>query len=216
MHRNLLFIKDYTGDFEDLALDMSVTEDESQGHRVRDLVPNGRHVPVTRANRVQYIYLMADYRLNTRIATQTAAFVHGLNELIPRPWLTMFNPDELQMLIAGAEEAIDIDDMQRNTVLHGYEPDSPAIQQFWRVLRSLPAEDVRNLLRFITSCPRPPLLGFAHLTPKLAIQNVQDPTRLPSASTCMNLLKLPPYPDEATLRERLAYAIESNTGFGLS
>lgn len=216
MHRNLLFIKRYDGDFDELSLDMSVTLDESLGHRVRDLMPNGRNVAVTKNNRVQYIYLMADYRLNTSIHAQTTAFLQGLNEIVPRSWLNLFNPDELQMLIAGDEKPVDLDDMQRHTVLHGYEAASPTMVSFWSVLRSLPADDVRNLLRFITSCPRPPLLGFAYLKPNLGIQIVTDTTRLPSASTCMNLLKLPAYEDEATLRDRLAIAIRSNMGFGLS
>ena len=216
MHRNLLFIKSYDGNFEELSLDMSVTLDESQGHRVRDLMPNGRNVSVGRHNRVQYIYLMADFRLNTSIHVQTASFLHGLSELIPRTWLNLFNPDELQMLIAGDEKPVDLNDMREHTVLHGYDPNSPTMVSFWNVLRSLPADDVRNLLRFITSCPRPPLLGFAHLKPRLGIQMVADKTRLPSASTCMNLLKLPAYADEATLRDRLNIAIKSNTGFGLS
>ena len=40
--------------------------------------------------------------------------------------------------------------------------------------------------------------------------------RLPTAATCMNLLKLPPYDDVETLRERLTYAIEAGAGFELS
>lgn len=40
--------------------------------------------------------------------------------------------------------------------------------------------------------------------------------RLPTASTCMNLLKLPEFNDEETLRQKLLYAIESGAGFELS
>jgi len=40
--------------------------------------------------------------------------------------------------------------------------------------------------------------------------------RLPTASTCVNLLKLPDYADEATMREKLLYAIESDAGFEYS
>ena len=40
--------------------------------------------------------------------------------------------------------------------------------------------------------------------------------RLPTSSTCFNLLKLPNYQKKATLREKLRYAIHSNTGFELS
>jgi len=40
--------------------------------------------------------------------------------------------------------------------------------------------------------------------------------RLPSAATCMNLLKLPKYDSEEMLKEKLLYAIRSNSGFELS
>ena len=40
--------------------------------------------------------------------------------------------------------------------------------------------------------------------------------RLPTASTCFNLLKLPNYQKKSVLKEKLLYAITSNTGFELS
>lgn len=43
-----------------------------------------------------------------------------------------------------------------------------------------------------------------------------DLERLPTASTCMNLLKLPEFRDEALLRSKLLYAIECAAGFELS
>lgn len=44
-----------------------------------------------------------------------------------------------------------------------------------------------------------------------------DVARLPSASTCFNMLKLPNYRRAGTLRDKLLYAIRNNTsGFELS
>lgn len=45
----------------------------------------------------------------------------------------------------------------------------------------------------------------------------RDPlNRLPTSSTCFNLLKLPNYQKKSTLRDKLRYAVSSNTGFELS
>ena len=44
----------------------------------------------------------------------------------------------------------------------------------------------------------------------------QSKDRLPSASTCFNLLKLPSYPKKSILKEKLKYAIQANCGFELS
>jgi ubiquitin-protein ligase E3 B len=50
----------------------------------------------------------------------------------------------------------------------------------------------------------------------LALKKREPAGRLPTASTCFNLLKLPNYQKKSTLREKLKYAIHSGTGFELS
>ncbi|PKU37419.1 ubiquitin-protein ligase hypothetical protein [Limosa lapponica baueri] len=42
----------------------------------------------------------------------------------------------------------------------GYTADHPVIKIFWRVVESFTDEEKRKLLKFVTSCSRPPLLGF--------------------------------------------------------
>lgn len=44
----------------------------------------------------------------------------------------------------------------------------------------------------------------------------KETARLPTASTCFNLLKLPNYKSRKSLKEKLLYAIRSGTGFELS
>ena len=50
----------------------------------------------------------------------------------------------------------------------------------------------------------------------LALKRRDPVTRLPTASTCFNLLKLPNYQKKSTLKEKLRLAIQCNTGFELS
>ena len=50
----------------------------------------------------------------------------------------------------------------------------------------------------------------------LSVRRRDPVTRLPTSSTCFNLLKLPNYQKKATLRDKLRYAIGNNTGFELS
>lgn len=112
------------------------------------------------------------------------------------------------------------------------------IGMFWQVVESLTEEQKRKLLKFVTGCSRPPLLGFKvkkktlvfdsknsrfsihflqDLYPQFTIQVVPaEQKRLPTAATCMNLLKLPRFNNETTLRQKLTYAIESEAGFELS
>ncbi len=54
--------------------------------------------------------------------------------------------------------------------------------------------------------------------PPLTIQRVEcsDDSRLPTASTCFNILKLPTYTSKAVLKEKLLASIHSGAGFDLS
>lgn len=111
---------------------------------------------------------------------------------------------------------------------NGYSESSHTIKLFWKVVRELSPDRRCALLRFITSTSRAPLGGFKHLQPPLTIHKVDcgasplallggpDVDRLPSASTCYNMLKLPNYKRQSTLKQKLLYAIGSGAGFELS
>jgi hypothetical protein len=49
-----------------------------------DLVPGGASIPVTNANRVEYIFRLAHHRLNKQIATQCSAFMRGASPVSQR------------------------------------------------------------------------------------------------------------------------------------
>lgn len=54
-------------------------------------------MPVTRENCVQYIHLLAHWRLNVSIERQFRAFREGLASVVPLQWLRLFNQGELQV-----------------------------------------------------------------------------------------------------------------------
>ncbi|RUS24863.1 hypothetical protein BC938DRAFT_472979 [Jimgerdemannia flammicorona] len=198
LYQGLISLKNYDGNVEDLALDFSIT---SSAHTI-DLILGGRNIPVTNSNRTRYIYLMAHYRLNVQIDRQCKAFFNGLVDLIDPKWLRMFNQQELQILLGGASVPIDIDDLRANTVYSGFNETDPTIQNFWWVVSHMDNDQKRNFVKFVTSCSRPPLLGFKELNPKFCIRNAgQNNERLPTSSTCVNLLKLPAFSDLATLKK---------------
>ncbi|TFY62017.1 hypothetical protein EVJ58_g4134, partial [Rhodofomes roseus] len=218
LYQGLIFLKHYTGDPEELSLNFTVAEEEFDVAHTVDLVPDGSNIAVTRENRLQYIYLVSHYRLTKQIKKQSEAFFEGLSDMITSRWLRMFNQQELQILLGGVNAPIDLDDLRRNTNYGGlFDDHESTIQTFWRVVNAFDQEQRRKLLRFATSCSRPPLLGFKELVPNFAIRDAgSDENRLPTASTCVNLLKLPRYQSEKVLREKLLQAINSNAGFDLS
>lgn len=60
--------------------------------RTINLVRDGSNVPVTRENRLQYIYLMCHYHLTKKIRAQTEAFFEGLSEMIQPKWIQCVFP----------------------------------------------------------------------------------------------------------------------------
>ncbi|XP_052838360.1 ubiquitin-protein ligase E3C [Drosophila gunungcola] len=217
LYRNLLYLKDYTGDVSELNLDFTVASSSLGQTQIVELKPQGQSIPVTNSNRIEYLQLIADYKLNVQIRRHCNAFRKGLSNVLPIEWLYMFSNKELQILISGAEIPIDLEDLKKHCKYGGeFTPEHPSIVAFWEALEGFDDLQRRQLLKFVTSCSRPPLLGFKDLDPPFFIQNAGDMERLPTASTCTNLLKLPPFNNVEQMREKLLYAIQSGAGFELS
>jgi len=130
----------------------------------------------------------------------------------------MFDPYELNILISGNASDLKMEDLARCcTYAGGYDRTSPVVRWIWELLvYEFSNEDRAKFLMFVTSCSRAPLLGYASLRPPFCIHRVPDNDRLPTASTCANLLKLPDYSDKARLRVKLIQAINQGQGFHLS
>ncbi|XP_056146463.1 ubiquitin-protein ligase E3B [Lampris incognitus] len=242
-YKNLTSIKRYDGDVGDLGLTLSYDEDVMGQLVCHELIPGGKSMPVTNENKISYIHLMAHFRMHTQIKEQMAAFIRGFRSIINPEWLHMFSIPEVQRLVSGDNAEIDLDDLKKHTVYYGgFHSSHRVIIWLWDILSSdFNAEERAMFLKFVTSCSRPPLLGFAYLKPPFSIRCVEvsddqdtgdtlgsvlrgfftirkrEPGgRLPTSSTCFNLLKLPNYSKKSILRDKLRYAISMNTGFELS
>uniref|UniRef100_A0A7R9ZRY8 HECT-type E3 ubiquitin transferase n=1 Tax=Craspedostauros australis TaxID=1486917 RepID=A0A7R9ZRY8_9STRA len=192
-----------------------------------ELVPGGRDKAVTKQNVIQYIHLVAHYRLNIQAYHQTRAFLRGFRDLIPASWVRLFSANELQKLIGGDDSirGIDVAALKRSMqYAGGYHPSQPVVHDFWDLLQNdFTPDQQKKFLKFMTSCSRQPLLGFGSLEPAPCIQQIRLPegadkeqSRLPTSATCFNLLKLPNYGSKNLLRKKLLAAIESGAGFELT
>jgi len=217
VHRGMLRLKE-TDNIEDLGLTFTISTTHLGQTEDMDLIHNGSNIPVTKQNLTQYLHLVSHFRTNLQIRRHTQAFVQGLQCVIPLAWLKMFDPYELNTLISGSTSAFDVADLRANTGYgNGYHDGSTTIKWLWELLeKHLDPEDMARFLMFTTSCSRPPLLGFKTLYPRFGIHRVPDPTRLPTASTCANLLKLPEYRSFEELKQKVTEAIRAECGFDLS
>ncbi|GJQ11400.1 hypothetical protein GpartN1_g3191.t1 [Galdieria partita] len=203
-----------------LDLTMSADIDEFGTTKVVDLVPNGRNIPVTEENKVEYVKLVTDLRMTRSIQHQINAFLEGFHELIAQEDIRVFNEIELELLMSGLPD-IDIADLKANIEYSGYTASSPQIQWFWQAVSEMSKEDHARLIMFITGTSKVPLEGFGALQGMDGPQRLQihrvpgDSLRLPSSHTCFNHLDLPEYDSYEKLKERLLTAIrEGGEGFG--
>lgn len=218
LYKNLKYLKNCPADIvEDLGLNFTIANNAFGQTAEVELKRGGRNIPVIAANRIEYIHRVSNYRMNIQLKRETDAFLKGFSDVIRPEFIRLFSERELQHLISGAVGRIDLEDWRINTKYSsGYSENSPVIVWFWQVMAELTVEEQSRLLTFVTSSPRAPLLGFSYLNPSFTIQRAEGDVRLPTASTCLNLLKLPNYPSLEVVREKLKYALHSNAGFDLS
>lgn len=220
-------------DIEGLGLMFEVTKVQDGKTMSSPLIPNGENVPVTKQNVIRYVYMVSHHRLNVESSLQVRAFKRGFSELIQGSWVRLFSAYELQKLVSGDDSGFDVFSLKKAMQYgSGYHPSQPVVQWFWDIVENdMTPEQQRKLLRFMTSCSRPPLLGFETLEPAPCLQQIRirndlretddmdvlaKETPLPTASTCMNLLKLPNYPSKQLMKWKLLAAIEAGAGFELS
>ncbi|XP_039836697.1 E3 ubiquitin-protein ligase UPL6-like isoform X2 [Panicum virgatum] len=156
LYRHILFLKHYNGDISELELYFVIVNNEYGEQCEEELLPGGRDMRVTNDNVITFIHLVANHRLNYQIRAQSTHFLRGFQQLIPKDWIDMFNEHEIQVLISGSLESLDIDDLRSNTNYSaGYHPDHEVIEMFWEVLKSFSSDNQKKFLKLV-----PNLLGL--------------------------------------------------------
>lgn len=200
----------------------SLETDDYGEHKVVELIPNGSQIQVTEENKQEYVKKIVEYKLHLSVKEQMDNFLQGFYALIPIELISIFDEQELELLISGLPD-LDVDDWRNNTTYVNYTPNCKQVNYFWRAVRSFDAEERAKLLQFVTGTSKVPLNGFKELTGvsgicKFSIHRDYGPTdRLPSSHTCFNQLNLPSYNSYETLRGSLLLAInEGHEGFGIA
>ncbi|KZV69516.1 hypothetical protein PENSPDRAFT_753267 [Peniophora sp. CONT] len=205
-----------------LDMNFSVEGDEFGVMKIVNLKPDGDKIPVTLENRREFVQLSAQYRLYESIKDQLEALLGGFYEIIPKDLVTIFNEQELELLISGTPD-VDVDEWRAATEYNGYTSSDPVIVWWWRALKSFTRDERAKLLSFATGTSRVPLNGFGDLqgvqgTQRFSIHRAYgDTDRLPQAHTCFNQIDLPQYSSYEMLRQQLLLAInEGGEGFGFA
>ncbi|GAB6020026.1 hypothetical protein CHUAL_002775 [Chamberlinius hualienensis] len=221
-YQGLVFLLEHDIKELDYELTFSTEVQEFGVTESKDLKHDGRNVPVTEENKNEYVRLVCQLKMTSAIKQQLNAFLEGFYDIIPKRLISIFNEQELELLISGLP-VIDIDDLKANAEYYKYQANSLQIQWFWRALRSFDQADRAKFLQFVTGTSKVPLQGFAALEGMSGIQKFQihrddrSTDRLPSAHTCFNQLDLPAYETYDKLCTMLLKAVhECSEGFGFA
>ncbi|KAK6183620.1 hypothetical protein SNE40_011062 [Patella caerulea] len=210
------FIED--NDISDMELTFSEEEYTNGGHitKVIEYIPNGSKTSVTNRNKLRYLDVLTQFRLAASVKDELEAFLKGLNELIPDNLLSIFDENELELLMCGTDN-YSIADFKIHHTVCGTSPQfSKMLDWFWTIVAGFTDEQMARLLQFITGCSQLPVGGFSELQPKIQLSSTPMFNGLPSAHTCFNQLCLPFYDSIEQFHHSLLLAVnEGSQGFGM-
>ncbi|XP_029035812.1 E3 ubiquitin-protein ligase HECTD1 isoform X5 [Osmia bicornis bicornis] len=205
---------------EDLALTMTYSPSSKVfGYEHVELIEGCAETSVNVQNAKEYAEMTINYCLDRGVSRQLESFKAGFSKVFPMEKLHAFSPEEVRAMLCGEQNP----QWTREDLLNytepklGYTRESPGFQRFVNVLLSLTGPERKAFLQFATGCSALPPGGLCNLHPRLTVVRKVDAGSggYPSVNTCVHYLKLPEYPTEEILKERLLAATRER-GFHLN
>jgi hypothetical protein len=158
------FTKMNEEEISSLCLDFTLAEETLGVRRDVELLEGGKDLEVTKDNLPQYFQAILKYRTLDRTKPQITELLLGFFDVIPEPALTVFDPNELELILCGLP-TIDIDDWESNTNYSGSSNEGDdVVKWFWEIIRDEFDQEMRaRLLQFVTGTSGVPSRGFSVL-----------------------------------------------------
>jgi len=213
-------------DISMLCLDFTMTSEIMGIKKEVELVRDGANIEVTNDNFPEYVEACLKYKLLGSVKPQLNELLLGFFDVIPEPLLTIFDYQELELIMCGLPH-IDLEDWKAHTEYSGeYEElciHHPVVEWFWETLEEFNDEMKARLLLFVTGTSGVPSRGFGVLQSNdgnirnFTIHGISaEICFYPRAHTCFNRIDLPMYETKDQLQERLKLAVTmSATGFDI-
>jgi len=212
----VLWVRDH--DITDIMFqDFTCVRTVGASRKTVELCPQGTERTVDNTNKLEYLDLLVEFKLSAEREPQLRALLQGFYSLISARDLQAFHEEELARVLEG-DAGFSVSDLRSHTLYtQGYDQSSVPAQLLWQTLQEFSPAQRACFLQFVTGSPRLPSQGCSALEPVFTIQRVEETSKLPSASTCFNRLKLPGYASADDMRQKLLMAIEEGgEGFAFS
>ena len=180
-----------------------------------NLCPSGDRRQVTKDNRMDFLraqmqlYLCCFRTLSNSVKENPVVqqLALGVQHLCARDGWNRLSPVSLQLIIEGVHD-INVEEWRAFTDVKngGYQNDI-TIDLFWKVVGGMSVDEKQRLLCFSTGTSSLPSNGFEVLKPRFTlVVGTVSPDALPEAHTCFNMLLLPRYTSQETMRSKLLMA----------
>jgi len=170
---------EFDGDVQE-TFELTFTHDtEEYGMLIsKELKDGGTDIPVTNANRAEYVKLYVHHVINTLPKREIADFQKGFKMVMDGRAFQLCTPKELEMIVVGSPE-LDFADLEKAALYEDQEEfneEHTVVGYFWAYARGLDDEGKKKLLSFITSSDRVPVGGCRNLRIVIS-KHGTDPTR---------------------------------------
>ena len=181
-----------------------------------ELIPGGKEITVTNANKSKYVQAILDWRTVGSVSRQLRAIREGFQEVLPTYEMKDFTEEELNLLLNGKQD-VNVPEMRQATrYTGGYEADSKPVVIFWKLLSKFTQKTRGQLLQFATGSSKVPLDGYDPCFTITMATSDSGTQALPTSHTCFNQLVLPSYDTEKEMETKLLYAFQNAGGFHMS
>uniref|UniRef100_A0A6T5VL12 HECT-type E3 ubiquitin transferase n=1 Tax=Leptocylindrus aporus TaxID=1398097 RepID=A0A6T5VL12_9STRA len=228
VYRSLLQVKQYQesgGDVTDLYLDFTVTEEVMGESKVIELVPDGSSLEVTNENVGEFMEGNLRHRVLDVTKKQTMSILLGFYDVIPESLMTIFDFNELELLMCGKPN-IDMEDWQQNTEYSGEfeicQSNHQVVDWFWQIVEDYDSSMKARLLQFSTGTSGVPSRGFSvlqgndgNVRPFTLHGVMLDQCLYPRAHTCFNRIDLPLFTSREDLEEKLKFSVMMESTFDM-
>ncbi|QPG75765.1 hypothetical protein FOA43_003125 [Brettanomyces nanus] len=202
---------------QDLAIFFEVTyKDIFDDIVTKELIKGGSQVPVTDENKYEYVERYMNFFLNDTCKQPFEAFCKGFYNVVGGNALSLFTPEEIQLILIGDESSSKLDTsiMRSITKYNGFQADDEIIDWFWNYFDNCSTAAQKKLLFFVTGTDRLPATGLPSLHFKIT-RLCDSSIKLPTSHTCFNELCLYDYQSQEIFKEKMDLALDYGEGFGL-
>ncbi|TBU17867.1 HECT domain-containing protein [Hamiltosporidium tvaerminnensis] len=208
-YENYVSLRDVE-DVDSLDLDFTVLAAVNGELKMFCLSEDGYSKRLTKENVEDYIQKNTEFKIYKGMKDYLDKLKEGFNLIFPNTLHNFFSYDDLKIMVEDKKE-LNITEWKSNTKYSGvYYSEHPTIIWFWNLLTGFDDSERHKVLKFITGLDKLPTGGFKSykfIENPFTIVPIFSKDSLPSASTCFNLLNLPLYDNEDSLKEKMRTAI---------